>query len=732
MAEKTNEVSCEIKKTPVEIGLIVTGSDVEKNIIITKAEMQAIGRGENTEFPLTETRTFSTYDKHGDNSSKSIRKGKGIDINLLLEKAGAKDADEIKFKSIDNFETTITEYTSEKHYFYPNIHEGNAEGYEEVSAIIAFYSDESIVKFFPHPNLMLGQKGLEDKNKDFFAKGIKAITIGNKKNIFYVNGCGVNRKRNFTLLQLLEMFNSKQDSTDKAIYPLKMQEAIITYNNPEAGGKSTVFVRGISLEIILNYMGIKENDTTTENFKVAFNSDNSMGNSKADISVKDLFNPKSNFFLSFDEEDGGLNLYGNLFELKDVKGISIGEVVKPTIVNDIGKKPNIYSNDSEFFIYVKDSKGSGNFYYYTVDELIEKYGESNKPILQEFSFYNHNMDNGKGGNRKVTAKGFYFKKLLEDISELGGVDSILNETMTMQVCSMDGYRASNQLDMSEVYDYNYFLSYEIDQRTETGLEPNDSSKWKDNTYKFIPAEDETRFRMYCNKGSANPSIYTKIIGVAISTVGEKVEMGDNGENCGYKVAYVNEEGKEIKNCKTVKSCIPGLQVSECNLDIRNCKLSDSIKKTITLLKGENNKIEFKYIENCYLYVKYSFKDENAIKYYTYTDLKEKEWFEIETEEYKEGIWNFKSILTKIKLRNILSEEIADDCICQLVKNDGNFIQINNIDDYYIVIDEIKKKAAGKLSYNIEYKLPTIAKGTAFPSTDMFKDIEGIIIRNSIL
>lgn len=281
MENKIREMDWNIKSEPIEIGLIVTGSCVKEDFIITSKEMLQIAEGKSDKFRLRESVLFSAYDNHGEKTSKSIREGKGIELNSILKEAIIENPEEIKFKSIDNFETTITEYTSEKHYYFPKIMEGNSEIYEEVSALLAFYSDKSKVKYFPYPNLMIGQKGMEDKNKDFFAKGIKAIIIGNRQNILSVQGKAVKRKFNFTLLNLLELMDSNY---------LKMEEGILTYKNSDSDEIHRVYCRGISLSILLNYVGINKEDADIENLKIKFD------DSDKNIYVKDILEPSNKFF----------------------------------------------------------------------------------------------------------------------------------------------------------------------------------------------------------------------------------------------------------------------------------------------------------------------------------------------------------------------------------------------------------------------------------------------------
>lgn len=318
--------------------------------------------------------------------------------------------------------------------------------------------------------------------------------------------------------------------------------------------------------------------------------------------------------------------------------------------------------------------------------------------------------------------------MLEDIYELAGYDNLTEGNMTMQICSMDGYRGEVQIETSEIYDYDYLLTFEIDQRTESGLEPNDTSLWEDLNYKFIAAEEHCRFRIYCNKGAASPAVFTETRGIVISTEGKKVPLGEQGENCSYTVKYINENGKEIKNHKTVYSCIPGMQVTEKSCPISNCSLSDDSMKSIILQQG-NNVIQFKYTEKNYFYVKYTFHNKINISYYKLSELREQEIVKFETEEYFNNHWKWKSIFSGIRLKNLINIdlEINKYINIYLCTDEGILIELFDYEDYYILFSEIKKKAAGKLSYYTDYQVPSVSQKTIKSPKEVHGNIVGVVV-----
>ena len=141
---------------------------------------------------------FSVYDNHEDAESRILRKGGGFPLQNYLDAACVTDTEEIRLKSVDGFESIVTELKSNRYYF-PKLREGMSEGREPREAFISFYKNGIPVKYYPHPTIMFGQQGLDDKNKDYFSKGIRMLVAGSQEQGFWVRGTGLRCNRYFSL-----------------------------------------------------------------------------------------------------------------------------------------------------------------------------------------------------------------------------------------------------------------------------------------------------------------------------------------------------------------------------------------------------------------------------------------------------------------------------------------------------------------------------------------------------
>ena len=87
--------------------------------------------------------------------------------------------------------------------------------------------------------------------------------------------------------------------------------------------------------------------------------------------------------------------------------------------------------------------------------------------------------------------------------------------MLFQIFTNDNYKEKIVLSADELSAYRFILAYEQDQRTQTGVEPGDTSLWEDAERRFVPIRGTTPFRVYCGKESANPSVYKNVAGMQV-------------------------------------------------------------------------------------------------------------------------------------------------------------------------------------------------------------------------
>ena len=70
------------------------------------------------------------------------------------------------------------------------------------------------MKYYPHPTIMFGQQGLDDKNKDYFSKGIRMLVAGsqgtNKAICEYMKEAGHTLFSAFTGSEALKIFREKE------------------------------------------------------------------------------------------------------------------------------------------------------------------------------------------------------------------------------------------------------------------------------------------------------------------------------------------------------------------------------------------------------------------------------------------------------------------------------------------------------------------------------------------
>ena len=185
-----NIKSIKILSEEEQVGLFLSGSAAERNVLYTCTDLDQQEK--------TDRQRFSVYDNHEDAESRDIEEGCGFPLQRYLDVAGATDVNEIRLGSVDGFESVVTELGSRR-YFFPGLLERSAEGKEPREAFISFCKNGIPVKYYPHPTIMFGQQGIDDKNKDYFAKGIRMLVAGSAEQGFWVRGTGLRCNRYFSL-----------------------------------------------------------------------------------------------------------------------------------------------------------------------------------------------------------------------------------------------------------------------------------------------------------------------------------------------------------------------------------------------------------------------------------------------------------------------------------------------------------------------------------------------------
>ena len=125
------------------------------------------------------------------------------------------------------------------------------------------------------------------------------------------------------------------------------------------------------------------------------------------------------------------------------------------------------------------------------------------------------MDHGKGGIRRVCARGWLLTDLLTGLPEISGIEMIEEGGLFFRVLTRDSYKEKMSVEGSELTAFSYLLAYEHDQRTQTGPERGDTSGWQDEQQHFASWEGATPYRIYCDKNSASPAVYKNVCGLEI-------------------------------------------------------------------------------------------------------------------------------------------------------------------------------------------------------------------------
>lgn len=470
----------------IDIGVFISGSVAERNLLFTSAELE--------EQPKVQKQIFSVYDNHENKESKDIEEGTGFPLAFYLEQAGITDVDEVKTRSVDGFESVVSEMRS-KRYYFPGLVTGDSEGREPREAFVSFYKNGKQVKFFPHPTIMFGQQGLDDKNKDFFGKGLRYLITGNRDRAFWVKGDLLRCSRYFSLDQIFALNETGEDAIGQA--KLSFEE------EPDGTCGMSCVVPVIRLGDHFWKEELEIESVSKDIYAV-------------DASGKELrMDPSSDNWLFFTGSDlKHIGFYDGEHVIEEFVGIRaglIGVSSKEKEVRIPAKK-----EQGDFYIRVIRERKELARYDYTLEELSDRYGD----LLQvdEYEYYNHNMNKGQGGIRKVTARGWKAAQLLELLPEIPDQEFIESGALLFQVFTKDAYKEKMAAEGSELTAYRFILAYEQDQRTQTGMEKGDTSGWDDADLHFAPIKGNTPFRIYCGKSSANPAVYKNVEGITIELI----------------------------------------------------------------------------------------------------------------------------------------------------------------------------------------------------------------------
>lgn len=459
-----------------DIALFVSGAQTKKNKLYRQQDFE---QGVPMEKAL-----FSVYDEHETKDSKNIEEGCGMTLSQLFLETGAKDVEEIHLKSIDGYESVVAELGSARYYF-PGLREGDESGRQLQDVLLSFFKNGERVKAYPHPTIMFGQQGINDKNKDYFAKGLCSIVAGSTDRAFWVKGSALACNRYFGLDRLFELGDTKD------------YEAQLLEVTTEDG--QVYKVPGIRVSDSFWTKEIRIKDADAQLYLVS-------GEDKYPFRKESLY-----LFLA-DQDLKQVGAWDGEHILERLDGIQAGELVKAEHTG-ILRIPQTKCENSDFTITIMDEKNAKKQYCYSINELKSAYNELLKELTIEY--YNHNMDHGKGGIRRVCARGWLLTDLLTGLPEISGIEMIEEGGLFFRVLTRDSYKEKMSVEGSELTAFSYLLAYEHDQRTQTGPERGDTSGWQDEQQHFASWEGATPYRIYCDKNSASPAVYKNVCGLEI-------------------------------------------------------------------------------------------------------------------------------------------------------------------------------------------------------------------------
>lgn len=467
------------KKIPVI--LFVSGSLTRRNRIYTDEdirEMKGLFRSER----------FSVYDNHEEKTSKDIQEGRGIPLKVFMAEAGVGDLEEMIVKSVDGFETVVFEPESPRYYF-PGLPDGKKEGSEHTDAMLAFYKNNQKVRFYPHPTVMFGQQGINEQNKDYFAKGVCSVTFGSADRAFCVRGTALDAARFFTLDQLFALH-------EPGTYEMELLEA-----EDESGIIQMLPAFPCPDDFCIRELRIRDP-------QAPFYVRNQDGLHR--IRFDSLY-----FFMN-DEKLKTVGIWDGTHIWENIREIQAGD--RPVYTQKkINRIPFTDADHSDFFIRVRRQMEEKT-YYYSEKELSDQFGD----LMTEetYEYFNHNLAGGRGGMRRVTGQGFLLSDLVCGLPQIRGQEMLEEGLVSFRIFTSDGYKDRVSSDAGELASHLFMLSFSCDQRSDTGREQGDTSGWNDEKLNFTHPEGMTPWRIYCRKEGANPAVYKNVCGMEI-TIGQE-------------------------------------------------------------------------------------------------------------------------------------------------------------------------------------------------------------------
>ncbi len=295
----------------LNIGLLITGKDVSKDIYYNRFELEAMADDERNLI-----RNYSVMKRGG---VPAIIMGKGIDLVSLMEKANIVEEEnlDVLCRATDGwlgapvtYDANTKSFTIDR-YFYPDIFNKEESGKELVLPMLVFYKVEDEKKVpeipskkddwdktmnFPNPTLMIGQSHINDFNNQNFAKMIYSIEIGGTegKEVLTIRGEEIEKSKTYRL---------------DAILAKGFENKIFGSNKRE----------GISLRRILSDIDIEENckiqiQTGKEGNAATINSEDAK-NFLLGINVKDNIIDRESPLCIYYEKDGMEAVIENVTEM---------------------------------------------------------------------------------------------------------------------------------------------------------------------------------------------------------------------------------------------------------------------------------------------------------------------------------------------------------------------------------------------------------------------------------
>lgn len=611
------------------VGLAIEGTGVSEGLqtyngniyYLTKSELEyANEKHDCWTGPAVYSVVSNEVNKATNQHDRSYSVAQGLSLNGLLAEAGV-TSDEINaqgnklaFKSTDGYKRIISDYNQDRYYFPSNTPAGvtyndnSTDGGSKTEALLAFEfnkgtEDKNVVPtplpnddFYPNPRLIVGQLNYGSYNSDDGVKGVQKIAIGDEKIALTVNGDAISGTKKYTAADLLLMSGNesrtyKYDTTDYHCQGVDLKTLLTNIkaqSNASIKIKTKVGDAWSTLDETLPVASIRTGD-----YFVAYYSETSSGAVTNDTELR---------------------LYGRDKCIGNLAGLTIGldsagpsGTAKKEVGGDVA--------NSVFYVCVKSGADTPVYYYFTLDELKDKYSITNRM----YAYNDHGYD------KEVYCNGFMIEKLL---SSLQGVT--LNDTMKVQIAEEDGFHSNyvGYVDsIGQIKDETKpILTYEINEQFLNG----DQNNVSDPVGVYKDADNHSGYlRMYRDTESAGSAVIKYVMGIVVSDDGKAL----SGEH-GYKVVMESEQnpGRKVAFDKTIYGAVPGMSIAVKAPEVTNCKLASSqiSPRIITIgsitvgaiAPGNTEQtVTYKYHENVYLTVSDAAKSKSYD--YTMTDLFEK-------------------------------------------------------------------------------------------------------------